>query len=279
MRILFFGDIIGALGRKAVAATLPELKKKHAPDLVVANVENLAHGVGVTEKTLNELVTAGVDVFTGGNHSWDNPLGAPLFDREDWKSRIVVPTNYGAKKNGTNAIVIERHGARLLIINIIGQLFGHPQTRSPFEELDAVLKAHGDVRPNAILVDFHAEATAEKEAFGHYADGRVAAVLGTHTHIPTADAKILLGGAAYVTDVGRCGAYDSVIGFEKKSVIKRFLQGGSPKYILPESGQAEVNALLIDIDTEAGKARGLDRIREIVDIPAAKGYPEGEKSS
>jgi 2',3'-cyclic-nucleotide 2'-phosphodiesterase len=264
MKILFFGDIVGSIGRSAVVKALPSLKDKYSPDLIIANVENLAHGAGVTVKTLNELVDAGVDAFTGGNHSWDNPLGTPIFDDPEWKDRIVVPTNHGGAKNGSPSMVIEKNGAQIQVLNIMGQLFTHPDTTSPFETLDRLLTIN-DKRLTT-LVDFHAEATAEKECFGHYADGKVAAVFGTHTHVPTADAKILPGGTAYVTDVGRCGAFDSVIGFEKTSVIKRFLAGGTGTFDLPKTGQAEVNAIVVTVDLDTGKATGLDRIREIVDV-------------
>lgn len=265
MKILFFGDIVGALGRSAVAKILPDLTAQYAPDFIIANVENLAHGAGVTEQTLNELTSAGVDAFTGGNHSWANPLGTPVYEKPEWKSRMVVPTNYGAAKNGQNVVVIEKNEVKLRIINVHGQLFSHSDTRSPFGEIDRILLA----TPNATLttiVDFHAEATAEKEAFGHYTDGRVSAVLGTHTHVPTADQKILPGGTAYVTDVGRCGAEDSVVGFEKKTAIKRFLTGKSSSYDLDRTGRAEVNAILLEINTSTRHATRIDRIREFVDV-------------
>lgn len=266
MTILFFGDVIGALGRKGLIKALPSLKTRYAPDITIANVENLAHGAGVTAQTLQELVNAGVDAFTGGNHSWDNPLGSPLFEDPAWRERLIVPTNYGAAKNGANATTLFVQGTPLLIINIMGKLFTHSETRSPFETLEAVLATQQNNLPKAILVDFHADATAEKEAFGHFADGKVSAVFGTHTHIATADAKILPGGTAYVTDVGRCGAYDSVIGYEKNSVVKRFLGLTQKNYDLSTSGKTEVNAAFVTIDTGTGRATALDRIREIVDV-------------
>ncbi|MFA5935620.1 MAG: TIGR00282 family metallophosphoesterase [Patescibacteria group bacterium] len=265
-KVLFFGDVVGAIGRQGLVQTLPNLIKKHTPDLIIVNVENLAHGAGVTLKTLNELVSAGVDVFTGGNHSWDNPLGRPLFDDPEWKNRLIVPTNYGASKGGRNAILIEKSGAKILLANVMGRLFTHPDTSSPFEALDRILKQHETDGPNVILVDIHGEASAEKEAFGHYGDGKVAGVFGSHTHIPTADAKILPGGTAYVTDLGRCGAYDSVIGFEKKSVLKRFLGQSSENYDLPKNGACEVNGVALTLDLDTGRATHIERIREIVDV-------------
>lgn len=265
-RILMFGDVVGALGREGLVKALPTAREKYSPDFVVANVENLAHGAGVTLKTLNELTTAGVDAFTGGNHSWDNPLGAPLFEDAEWGNKLAVPTNYGGAKGGKNNILIEKGDAKILIANVMGQLFTHPNTSSPFTALEQILKGHEADKPNVILVDIHGEATAEKEAFGHYADGNVTAVVGTHTHIPTNDHKILPGGTAYVTDLGRCGAYDSVLGFEKKSAVKRFLSQSSGTYDLPKSGQCEINGIALTVDLDTGHATGLDRIREIVDI-------------
>lgn len=265
-RILFFGDVVGAIGRQGLVHALPALKKKFDPNLVVANVENLAHGVGITLKTLNELVGAGVDAFTGGNHSWDNPLGSPLFEDADWKNKLSVPTNYGAAKGGQNTILVEKDGARVLIANVMGQLFTHPNTSSPFTALEKVLTNCEKEMPDAVLVDIHAEATSEKEAFGHFADGRVSAVFGSHTHIPTNDQKILPGGTAYVTDLGRCGAYDSVLGFEKKSAVKRFLSESSGKYDLVDKGECEVNGVAFTVDLDTHRTIELTRIREIIDI-------------
>jgi metallophosphoesterase (TIGR00282 family) len=265
-KVLFFGDIVGAIGRQAVVQALPAIITKHSPDLIVANVENLAHGTGVTLKTLNELVEAGVDAFTGGNHSWGNPMGVPLFEDPMWKNRLAVPTNYGAAKNGQNAILVEKNGARILVANVMGKLFTHAETTSPFAALDRILEKHAADKPQAIIVDLHAEATAEKEAFGFFADGRVAAVLGTHTHVATADTKILPQGTAYVTDVGRCGSYMSVVGFDPKTAVPVFLAQTKGKYEIPTKGTCEVNAVLVTVDLDTGHAQAIDRIREIVDV-------------
>ena len=265
-KILFFGDVVGALGREGLVRALPPLKERFMPNLVIANVENLAHGVGVTLKTLNELVNAGIDAFTGGNHSWDNPLGAPLFEDPEWSMKLSVPTNFGASKGGKNAILVEKEGARILLTNVMGQLFTHPNTSSPFTALEKILKEHATDKPDAILVDIHAEATSEKEAFGHFADGKAAAVFGSHTHIPTNDHKILPGGTAYITDLGRCGAYDSVLGFEKTSAVKRFLSESSGKYDLVKTGRCEVNGVAFTVDLDTGHTVELTRIREFVDI-------------
>lgn len=265
--ILFFGDVVGSLGRTALATILPALKARFEPDLVIANAENLAHGAGVTEKTLRTLMDAGVDVFTGGNHSWGNPLGLPLFEDPEWKTRLVVPINYGNSKNGQNALLVEKEHGSVVVFNIMGQLFTHPDTRSPFQTLDELLEKHTSEKPLITLVDFHAEATAEKEAFGHYADGKVTAVLGTHTHVASADAKLLPKSTLYITDVGRCGLHQSVIGFDPESALKRFLNPEAGRtYMLPDHGQAEVNGVFIQASTETGHVTSFERIREILDI-------------
>ena len=266
LRILFFGDVVGAIGRQALVKDLPVLNKKFNPDLTITNAENLAHGSGVTEQTLNELSRAGVDVFTGGNHSWSNPLGVPIYTNPSWTDRIIVPTNFGGAQGGNNWIVRNVNGTNVLITNLMGQLFSHSETRSPFTELDLILNNERVRDTRVRIIDLHAEATAEKEAFGHYADGRVSAVFGTHTHVATADAKILAQGTAYVTDIGRCGSYDSVVGFEKKAAIKRFLSGINGGYELEKTGTAEINGVCLTVDSATGKAVSLDQIREIVAI-------------
>jgi len=268
LHILFFGDIVGAIGRRALIARLPELRERYQADLVIANVENLAHGAGVTTQTLNDLVTAGVDAFTGGNHSWDNPLGAPLFEKDDWKGKLVVPTNYGGAKSGTNTTLLTPRGIPVLLINLMGRVFTHPDTTSPFQELLTLLEKPPAKEARVVLVDFHAEATSEKEAMGYFADGKVTAVLGTHTHVATADARLLPGGTAYVTDVGRCGAFQSVIGFDPVSVIPNFLAQQKQKFNIPTSGTAEVNGIALTVALDTGRAVSLDRIREFVDISA-----------
>ena len=266
IKILFFGDVVGKPGRLGLIKALPKLKKKYEPDLVIANAENLAHGVGMSKKTLEELAEAGVDAFTGGGHSWQNSQGTPLLDDPAWRERLVVPTNAGEAQKGRAWIMLEVKQKKVLLINLQGCLFTHPATQDPFAALDKIIEQQKGSKPHLIVVDFHAEATAEKEALGHYADGRVAAVLGTHTHVATADLKILPGGTAYVTDVGRVGAYDSVVGFEKTSAINSFLKQKDRKYTLSNTGAVEINAVCLTLDPETGLAKSLDRIREIVDI-------------
>lgn len=263
-KILFFGDIIGAIGRQAVVESLPGLRAELAPDLVICNVENLAHGRGVTAKTLEELDKVGVDGYTSGNHVWENPTGLMCFDDARWKERLIRPENVTNRRAGRGSMVLEKNGTRVLVTNLLGQLFMKDEVESPFTAFDRILRT--SEAAEIVLIDLHTETTSEKEAFGHYVDGRATAVLGTHTHVPTADQKILSGGTAYVTDVGRNGGHDSVVGFEKMAAIQRFLKTGVKAYDPPEHGVAEVNAMLLTVDLDSKRAIALDRIRKLVDI-------------
>lgn len=260
-KILFFGDVVGAPGRKGLRAVLPDLRAEYAPDLVIANVENLSHGQGVSAKSLKELDDIGVDAYTSGNHVWGNQAGLSCFTDPAWKGRLIRPANVQPHLAGTGSMVIEKNGQRLLVINLLGTLFMKDQVENPFLCFDSLIAD----APKMVLVDFHTETTSEKEALGHYADGRASAVLGSHTHVPTADTKILPGGTAFQTDVGRCGAHDSVVGYEKNSATKAFFPPFKRMYDLQKSGTVEVNAVCVSIDPETGKALALDRIRKIVD--------------
>lgn len=266
-RILFLGDIVGKIGRKAVAKALPDIKKKYGPDVTIANVENLTHGVGISPSTMEELDRAGIDAFTSGNHVWGNQKGIALLDDPKWSRRLVRPANMRREEPGNGStIYTTKDGVTLLLINLSGQLAmpTEESIESPFHALDTILESHKPDKPQVIFVDFHAELTAEKEALGHYADGRVGALMGTHTHVQTSDAKILPNGTAYCTDVGRVGAFDSVLGFEKKSVMKRFLSGEKAPYELLTSGKVEIDGILIQIDLKTKKAKGVDLFREFV---------------
>ncbi len=265
---MVFGDVVGKIGRKGLAKCLPELKARYAPDLTIANAENLAHGRGITPQTIQELADSGVDVFTSGHHVWENPTGVGILDQPEWQTRLVRPANVDPNLQGKGWTKLNIKGQEVVIVNLQGQLFMSQESSSPFLAFDRIWK---DVNPDLkhplpVLVDIHGEATSEKRAFGHYVDGRAALVYGTHTHVPTSDAQILANGTAYVTDVGMVGAQDSVIGFEKNSSIKRFLDLTKAPYDLLESGKVEVNGLVIKFDCESQKVVGLDRIREIVDI-------------
>src|SRR3989338_2912510 len=220
MKILFLGDIVGKPGRKAIAKVLPEWKKEHDPDLVIANGENMAHGSGFTLVGFEEVQKAGVDFFTSGNHWPRKEEGMLLFSGK--KYPIIRPGNWVGSVPGQGFRVIEVGTTRVAIANLMGQTFMGEQLNSPFHAFDEILDEIGSsVRVK--IVDFHAEATSEKQAFGWYADGRVSAVIGTHTHVPTADARLLLKGTAYITDVGMAGIRDSVIGDERSNRVQQFL--------------------------------------------------------
>lgn len=258
MKILFFGDVIGKIGRRAVKLILPELIKEYQPDLVVANAENVAHGVGVTEKTLGELIEAGVQVFTSGNHVFSKPEAEALLTVPD--PVLLRPANYPPRLPGLEFKIMEVGSKAVAIINLIGRVFMKENFDCPFRKLDEILAKITAKNIGAIIVDFHAEASSEKTAFGWYADGRVSAVLGTHTHVPTADCKILPGGTAFVSDAGMVGALDSVIGDRKEEIIKSFLTQVNPTLEIPEEGEVEVDAILIEIDPATKKALKIGRV-------------------
>jgi metallophosphoesterase (TIGR00282 family) len=213
--ILFIGDVVGGLGRRTLLALLPGLREAHAPDFVVANGENAAGGLGITPKIADELFAAGVDVITLGNHSYQR---REIFEYLDRTERILRPANLLAVQPGHGWCIVERAGVRLAVVNLQGNVFLR-SGRVAFAEIDTVLEQIGD-RADHVLVDFHAEATSEKVAMGWYLDGRATAVVGTHTHVPTADARVLPGGTAYITDVGMTGPRGGVIGVVKEQAIE-----------------------------------------------------------
>lgn len=264
MKILFLGDIVGKGGRKAVTQLLPELKKQHKPDVVIANVENIAHGTGVTRKTLDEINAAGVDLYTSGNHIWAKDEALTLVD--DQKIPLVRPHNM-PKNPGTGVKKIPVGAFQLLLVNLQGQVFMHEGVNNPFSAFQEIITSSDAKDCHAIFVDFHAEATSEKVAFGWFADGKVSCVVGTHTHIPTADARVLPKGTAYVTDVGMCGPRDSVIGVDKDVIVSSFVTGRKQGHIIPETGAMVVNSVIIEIDTITKKATSILRVDQTVDIP------------
>lgn len=218
MKLLFVGDVVGGAGRRTLAGLLPGLLERHGLDFVVVNGENAAGGLGITEKVARELLGMGVDAITLGNHAYRHREVYPYLDREE---RIVRPANYPKGNPGRGVTVVEREGVRLGIVNLSGTVFMQA-ARSPFAEVDAVL-AELRGRADHVVVDFHAEATSEKVAMGWHLDGRVTACLGTHTHVPTADARVLPGGTAFVSDVGMTGARDGVIGVKREQAVEQFV--------------------------------------------------------
>jgi 2',3'-cyclic-nucleotide 2'-phosphodiesterase len=253
VRLLFVGDVIGSPGRRALATLLPGLRERHAPDFVLVNGENAAGGVGITERIARGIFELGVDVITLGNHAYRH---TEVFEYLDREPRIIRPANYPKADPGHGHTVVERDGARLAVANLAGTVF-LDAWRSPFAEADALV-AELRGRADHVLVDFHAEATSEKAAMGWYLDGRVTACVGTHTHVPTADARVLPGGTAYVTDVGMTGPRESVIGVERELAIKRFLTQ-TPVKFETAAGDPWLNAVLIDAGDD-GRARSIEQL-------------------
>jgi len=264
MKILFFGDIIGKIGRNGLKQILPELKKEYEPDLVIANAENLAHGLGVSPKILQEMIDSGIDFFTSGNHVLSKPEAEKLLNAPN--SVLIRPANYIGDFPGAGYKVIEVGSKSVLIINLMGRVFIKDNFDCPFHKIDEILAKFENSNLAAIIVDFHAEATSEKVAFGWYVDGRVSAVLGTHTHVPTADLRILPQGTAYISDVGMVGATDSVIGDKKEPIIQSFLAGTGPSIEIPEEGEVTVNGVFLEIDAHSKKVINFSRIDRKVKV-------------
>jgi metallophosphoesterase (TIGR00282 family) len=257
MNLLFIGDVVGKPGRRAVAAHLARLRKYQRLDLVVANAENIAGGAGVTKDTAGELFDLGVDVLTNGNHAWDKKEALEYIATEP---RLLRPHNYPAGTPGTGWFVATTAaGHKVGILNILGNVFMQPHLACPFACVDRALADKPD-EVKLVLVDLHAEVTSEKMAMGWHLDGRVSAVLGTHTHVPTADERILPQGTAYITDVGMTGCYDSVIGMDTQKSLKRFLQKLPERFEVAE-GEATLCAVLLDLDEKTGRARAIRRLR------------------
>jgi len=252
VKVLAIGDVIGKSGRVALSHLLPRLRQEHSIDLVVANGENIAGGLGVTIKTLAELHAAGVDVVTSGNHIWHHREIVPFL--QDSRP-LIRPLNYPPAAPGRGMHLING----LLVVNLIGRTFMAPYD-CPFRAMDTLLSSLPE-GTRAVLVDFHAEATSEKVALGHYLDGRVAAVFGTHTHVGTIDSRILPGGTAYVTDIGMVGPIDSVIGDDADMVLARFLTM-IPGRLSVGKGPVEFTGMLVTIDEATGLSADLVRLRE-----------------
>ncbi len=253
LKILFVADVVGHPGREAVKALLPELKKELHPNLVVLNGENAAGGFGLTAKIVAELRGAGADVITTGNHVYaQKEFVGDLPNLE----RVLRPANYPPAAPGQGWCVVDAGGHQVLVMNLIGRIFLDPLD-DPFRAADAILAAHPDTP--IVFCDMHAEATSEKTAMGWYLNGRASAVVGTHTHIPTADARVLPGGTAYVTDVGMVGPRDGCIGMDKDVVLQRFLSGVPNRFVVA-SGPVTFNSVLVTINASTGRATSIQRV-------------------
>jgi len=259
LRVLFLGDVFGKPGRQAVQRLVPRLIARLGADLVIANAENASNGVGVSPDAADEILASEVDLLTGGNHIWSKREIGPYLDAPG--ARLIRPANYPAGAPGKgHAVVATPDGRKLGVMNLEGRVFmktlDDPFT-SALAEI-AALKAEGC---RAILVDFHAEATSEKAAMAHHLDGKVSAVVGTHTHVQTADERLLAGGTAFISDVGMCGPRDSVIGVRKELVLERFLTQ-RPVTFEPAKKDVWLNAVLIEIDDATGRAKSIVRVQE-----------------
>ena len=267
MKVLFCGDIVGRSGREAVIRNVPKLREQLGLDFVVVNGENAAAGFGITAKICAELHNAGVDCITTGNHVWDQRdiVGYIAQDK-----RLLRPLNFPPGTPGWGANLFEtRRGQKIVVMNVMCRLFMEPLD-DPFRAVDAELAKYSlGASANFILVDVHGEATSEKQSMGHHCDGRVTAVLGTHSHIPTADCWVLPGGTAYQTDVGMCGDYDSVIGMKKEAAVLRFIRKMPGDRLTPAEGEGTLCAALFETDDKTGLAKSVRPIRVGGRLPPA----------
>ena len=260
MRILFLGDVMGRAGRAAVQTRLPVLRADWKLDFVVVNGENASGGMGLTPEHARLLLAAGADALTLGDHAFDQKDMLAFIETEP---RIIRPLNYAKGAPGRGARVFEAtHGRKVLVAQALGQVFMKRPFDDPFSAVEPVLKAHppgGLVQ--ASLIDMHCEATSEKMAMGHFCDGRASIVVGTHTHVPTADAMVLAKGTAYQTDAGMCGDYDSVIGMDKAEPMRRFLTGMAKDRFTPAEGEATLSGCFVETDDRTGRAVRIDMVR------------------
>ncbi len=260
MKLLFCGDVVGRSGRDVITKQVPRLKVELGLDFIIVNGDNAASGFGISPQICKDFYAAGVDVITGGDHIWDQKEIVPYLATE---KRLLRPANFPEKTPGLGyGIYTSTTGKKLLVLHLLGQVFHKEHTNCPFLLADQVVSAvRMGVQVAGILIDFHAEATSEKTAMGQYMDGRVSAVVGSHTHVPTGDARVLKKGTAYQTDAGMCGDYDSVIGFNLESPIERFLTKISKARLEPASGEGVLCGFLVDINEATGLAKSCEAVQ------------------
>lgn len=266
MKILYFGDVFGRPGRDAVKIAIARLVPQHQIDFVIMNGENCCHGNGILPEMAQEFFDLGVDVITTGNHAWDQRQIIPFMSTT---TRLIRPANYpdhpAYKCPGRGSTVVEsrrRQGLRLGVVQVMGRVF-MDALDCPFRTAEAEVNRFDELGIQCIFVDFHGEASSEKQAFAHFMDGKVSAVVGSHSHVQTADERVLAGGTAAITDVGMCGCYDSVIGVKKEISIQKFLTKRPMKYE-PAEGPGGYGAVVVDVDESTGKSRSILRLREAV---------------
>lgn len=259
MKILFLGDIVGRAGRQAVVDQLPGLIERHGFDFVAINGENAAGGFGITEDIFNSVIDAGADCVTTGNHAWDQKEALVFAERHQ---RFLRPINYPRSTPGRGAnLYAARNGARVLVINVMGQLFMN-SLDDPFAAVEGQLSACRLGRDcDAILIDMHAEATSEKQVMASFVDGQATLVVGTHTHVPTADHRILPGGTAYISDIGMCGDYDSIIGMDKEEPVRRMVTRIGSSRLSPALGPGTLSGVMVESNDASGLARRIAPLR------------------
>jgi metallophosphoesterase (TIGR00282 family) len=256
MKVIIIGDVVGKPGRRVLLSSLKRLKEQHEAEFVVANVENAAEGAGVVPRVGDEILAAGVDVMTSGNHIFDKKEVIGYIENQP---RLLRPANYAPDAPGRGVwLGSTQSGTPVAVINVQGRVF-MPLTDCPFRTVDRIISEVGG-RASVIIVDHHAEATSEKQALGRYLDGRVSAVVGTHTHVQTADETLLQGGTAYITDLGMTGPYDGIIGVRSELVVARFLRGMPVRYETATEG-ARLCGVVVEIDERTGKAVSIERIQ------------------
>ncbi|MGX0195298.1 TIGR00282 family metallophosphoesterase [Staphylococcus haemolyticus] len=254
MRILFIGDIVGKVGRNAIAEYLPKIKQSYRPTVSIVNAENAAHGKGLTEKLYKQLLRDGVDFMTMGNHTYGQ---REIYDFIDDANRMVRPANFPSEAPGVGMRFIQINDIKLAIINLQGRSFMQ-DIDDPFKKADQLIE-EAKKETNFIFVDLHAETTSEKNAMGWYLDGRVSAVVGTHTHIQTSDERVLPNGTGYITDVGMTGYYDGILGINRDEVIERFITSLPQRHVVPDDGRSVLSGVIIDLDKD-GKTKRIERI-------------------
>ncbi len=263
VKILFFGDIVGKIGRRAVAQIIPQWQAKYHPDVILANVENLAHGKGVTVKSLTEMREAGIDAFTGGNHIWSKEDPSDTEISQNFS--LALPANSPLTPVSTRwkTVTVGKH--ELYILNLLGQFQMEGMvTTNPFTAFDEICQAMG--QPKLLLVDFHAETTSEKVAMGLYLNGRASAVLGSHTHVPTADARVLSQGTGYISDLGMAGGQDTVLGVKSDIIINRFKGENIGPFDWPETGPAVISAVYLELDPATGRCLQIEPLHATITV-------------
>lgn len=262
MRVLFIGDVVGSLGRKTLAEYLPKLKKKYRPQVTIANGENAASGRGITGKIYKKFLADGVDVVTLGNHTWDN---RDIFEFIDDAKKMIRPANFPERAPGSGMVFVKVNELELAVINLQARSF-MVDLDDPFAKAEALV-AEARKRTEHIFVDFHGETTSEKQAMGWFLDGKVSAVVGTHTHVQTNDGRILPGGTAFLSDVGMTGPYDGILGMKKEAIIEKFRTALPQRFEVVEEGRSIMSACLIDIDEKTGHAKTIETIQISDDRP------------